>query len=516
LTFLGHVGFFVETEHGSVLCDPWFTPAYFGSWFPFPRNDGLDASAFSRPDYLYVSHLHRDHFDPEFLARHVDKRARVLLPDFEAPFLERELRALGFSEFVRTRHAEPVDLGGLEATILAFTAPSDGPLGDSALVLADASARLLHQNDARPGDPDLLRAQGPFDAQVLQFSGAIWYPVVYDFPPAERRRLARKKRADQMARARRYVEWVRPAHVLPCAGPPCFLDDDLFALNDLDRDPANIFPDQSVFLEELAAAGVAGAHLVVPGTVVDLAGGRCTVTHPADDAQVCRPFSDKEAYLREYRRDWDEWLARERASWSRGRRDLVAELGEWFEPLLAAAPITSAGIAGNVVLDTGDDDAVRIDFVDSVVRRWRGEPYVYKVDVDRRLLEALCERHVEDWVNSLFLSCRFRAHRDGPFNEYVMTFFKALSPERIAHVERSYRRARPASEFFERDGWRIERWCPHRQADLTRFGEIDGTVLTCSLHHWQFDLTTGRCLTSDDRRLRCERADGGGQGAPDA
>src|SRR5215211_1286291 len=95
MTFLGHVGFFVETRGGSVLCDPWFTPAYFGSWFPFPRNDQLDVSSFTAPDYLYVSHLHGDHFDPRWLQTHVDKRATMLLPDFGVPLLERELRAIG-------------------------------------------------------------------------------------------------------------------------------------------------------------------------------------------------------------------------------------------------------------------------------------------------------------------------------------------------------------------------------------------------------------------------------------
>src|SRR5262245_37292210 len=153
MTFLGHVGFFIETRHGSVLCDPWFTPAYFGSWFPYPRNDHLDLSEFARPDYLCISHLHRDHFDPEWLSRHVDKRARVLLPDFPVPFLERELRAIGFTEFVRTRDHEPIDVDGLEVTILAMTTPADGPLGDSAIVLDDGTARVLNQNDARPGNP---------------------------------------------------------------------------------------------------------------------------------------------------------------------------------------------------------------------------------------------------------------------------------------------------------------------------------------------------------------------------
>ena len=291
--------------------------------------------------------------------------------------------------------------------------------------------------------------------------------------------------------------------MFPCAGPPCFLDDELFALNDLEDDPHNIFPDQTVFLDELRIAGVDNAHMIVPGSVIEIDGAGCTVT-PPDAGADTRPFADKAAYLAGYQRDWTDWIASERASWSAGRRDLVGELAAWFEPLLERAPITSAGIAGNVVIDVGDE-AICIDFVDSVVRPWTGEPFVYKVDTDRRLIEALVERHVEDWVNSFFLSCRFRAERPGPFNEYVMTFFKALSPERIAFVERSYRRARRPDEFFERDGYRIERWCPHRQADLTRFGEITDGVLTCSLHHWQFDLETGRCLTSDDRHLRCER-----------
>jgi len=261
-----------------------------------------------------------------------------------------------------------------------------------------------------------------------------------------------------------------------------------------------------VFLELLAAHGVDRAHLVVPGSIVDLDGKRCAITEPEPPA-LGRPFEKKREYLDEYRRDWSGWLAAERASWARPGHDLVAELAVWFEPLLVAAPITSAGVAGNVVIDVGDSDRnVCIDFVESTVRVWRGEPFVYKIDVDPALVEALVDDHVEDWVNSLLLSCRFTAHRTGPFNEFVLTFFKALSAERMAYVELCHGRARSRTdETFERDGWRIERWCPHRQADLTRFGEIADGVLTCSLHHWRFDLATGRCLTSDDRHLRCER-----------
>jgi len=501
VTFLGHAGLFVETRGGSVLCDPWFTPAYFGSWFPFPRNDRLETRAFVSPDYLYVSHLHRDHFDPDFL-QHVDRRARVLLPEFHVPFLEDGLRALGFDEFVRTRHATPVDLDGLEVTVFAMTAPADGPLGDSAIVIADSSARLLNQNDARPGDPAEIEALGPFDAHFLQFSGASWFPVAYDFSEAERSRLATEKRRNGMDRAERYVAMMRAKHVFPTAGPPCFLDGDLWSLNDFDRDDDNIFPDQTVFLDQLHAGGV-DAHLVVPGTEVQLDGGTATVTHPLPDADVTEPFRDKRAYLQQYRSDWKPWLDAERESWAHREHDVLAELRAWFEPLLADAPLTRSGIGGNVLLHL-DDIAIVIDFVSGEVHEWNGEELVYRLDVDRALVEACIERSLDDWVNSLLLSCRFRAHRRGPFNEYVHTFFKSLSPERMAYVETCYRERLRRDETFERDGWRLQRRCPHRQADLSRFGTIDDGRLHCSVHDWQWDLVTGRCLTSDGHELHCE------------
>ena len=55
------------------------------------------------------------------------------------------------------------------------------------------------------------------------------------------------------------------------------------------------------------------------------------------------------------------------------------------------------------------------------------------------------------------------------------------------------------------DGWEIQRRCPHLKADLSKFGVVDGTTLTCNLHGWQWDLETGRCLTSKGHELRSNR-----------
>ena len=84
-------GLFVETKGVSILCDPWFNPSFFGSWYPFPANDGIDPERIGHPTYLYVSHLHHDHFDPRYLRDHVDKAATVLLPAYPLDDLEKEL-----------------------------------------------------------------------------------------------------------------------------------------------------------------------------------------------------------------------------------------------------------------------------------------------------------------------------------------------------------------------------------------------------------------------------------------
>jgi UDP-MurNAc hydroxylase len=190
-----------------------------------------------------------------------------------------------------------------------------------------------------------------------------------------------------------------------------------------------------------------------------------------------------------------------KSSLPRGEVDVLHELKKWFEPLLEKADVTCAGINGIVVLDLGDD-AIAIDFHRRVVERWPGgDDWDYRFYFDRALIEHCIVDHVEDWVNDIFLSCRFEAERKGAFNEYVYNFFKCLSMERLQYAEGYYAERAPIDQFWEAEGYRIQRRCPHLKADLTKFAEIENGVLTCTLHGWQFELDTGKCLTSDDRRL---------------
>jgi len=183
-TSLGHAGILIEAGSSRILCDPWFVPAFFGSWFVFPRNDQLDAELLAKiesPTHLYISHIHGDHLDEAFLASQVSRDAIVLLPDFPSHELERRLSSLGFTKFIKTENGKEIAIDNeTKIAIHVETSITDGPGGDSALVVSDKTARLVNQNDCRTGDLDALRSHGPIDLHWLQYSGAIWYPMVYE------------------------------------------------------------------------------------------------------------------------------------------------------------------------------------------------------------------------------------------------------------------------------------------------------------------------------------------------
>lgn len=514
-TSLGHAGILIETGNSTILCDPWFVPAFFGSWFVFPRNDQLDHELVTKiesPTHLYISHIHGDHLDEAFLASHVSREAIVLLPDFPSRELERKLNKLGFTNFIHTENTKEIALDNeTKIAIHVETSITDGPGGDSALVVSDKTARLVNQNDCRTGNLEALQSHGPIDLHWLQFSGAIWYPMVYEQDPTTKHDLARAKVESQFARALKYVETLNARAVVPSAGPPCFLDEELFHLNMITGNETSIFPDQTKFIERLRQIGRHNDILAIPGTAIDIFSDKISVTSPKN-IDVTKIFTQKEKYLRQYQADWSGWLRDEKTKWSTGltkqQPDLLGALQAWFEPLLTICPTLRAGIGANCLIRTRDLE-ILIDFQDGKVTKFTDQPFGFRFDIPRELLETVVNQHAVDWSNSFFLSCRFVAWRSGEFNEYIYNFFKSLSVERMIRTEHETASRlevnKDLSDEIELGNFVMQRKCPHRQADLSVFGEINGNVLTCSLHGWRFDLTDGHCLNAENRPLRVRK-----------
>ena len=201
-------------------------------------------------------------------------------------------------------------------------------------------------------------------------------------------------------------------------------------------------------------------------------------------------------------------IAADRARWSGQELDLVAAAKEQLEPHLQRAHHLCAGIDGRVLIASGERAFV-VDFVERKVYAWQGEKCDFRFFFEEGVLEDVLAVEEVDWVNSAFLSCRFESERDRPYNEYVFHFFKALSDERLQYVEGYLAEEQDPGELWECAGYMIQRRCPHLKADLPEFASVENGILTCSMHGWQFELATGRCLTSPGRTLHSEPLEGG-------
>ena len=376
---------------------------------------------------------------------------------------------------------------------------------------------MLNQNDARPSELDAFKALGPVDGYLVQFSGAIWFPMVYELPARAKQAMGLSKRERQFDRTLRYIDELGAAYVFPTAGPPCFLDEELWGFNDIFGDESNIFPDQTVYLDWLQAKGHDEGRLLLPGSVAALDEAGCPVLHPYDPATIFASDETKTAYLRDMQQRRQPEIDAQRATWTHPEIDILAALREWFGPLLLEAEHIAGGIDGGVRFtfedaERGDVD-ILIDFVAAQVRAYDGEKVRYRFRTRRAYVEHLIAEREIDWSNSLFLSCRFSAQRIGPYNEFVYIFFKCLSEERLNYAEGWFaeQNAAEAAETItladdQGGSWDMQRRCPHLKADLTRFASIEGGVLTCQMHGWKWRLSDGKCLSSVGHDLRCAPA----------
>jgi UDP-MurNAc hydroxylase len=432
-----------------------------------------------------------------------------LLPDFPTRELERTFNSLGFRKFERTVNASEREVApGVSIAIHVESSITDGPGGDSALVVSDGEARLVNQNDCRTNDLGALLSHGPVDLHWLQFSGAIWYPMVYEMDAAEKKQLCVDKVESQFSRALRYVEALNATTVIPSAGPPCFLDEELFGLNMVTGDETSIFPDQMEFQRRMSDIGRLNAATTIPGTSFTVIGGGVTVEQPCSGDELSRIFTNKLGYLRTYQADWAEWLAAEKASWASPDTDIIGALKLWWEPLMALGISVRQGIGGNALIVAGDV-SVYVNFFDGIVEEHAGQPYSYSFTVPRDLLERVVAQRAVDWSNSLFLSCRFTAWREGSYNEYLYNFLKSLSVERMTRTESEAKQKLQGIPSDESDisigDYVVQRRCPHRNADLSVFGEIEGDNLVCTLHGWKFDLETGQCRNAAEKAIRIKK-----------
>ena len=176
LTFQLHAHACLEIRYRgfTLLTDPWLAgPAFFGSWalWPPPR---VEANKL-RPDAIWISHEHSDHFHPQTLEQ-LPRETPVYCPDFPNRRLPARLAALGFADVRPMPFGETVALDD-DLTLTCFEPAS---LWNDAILLVEADGfRYLNINDAGVNHK-IAQLVAPVDLITSAFSpGASGYPATW-------------------------------------------------------------------------------------------------------------------------------------------------------------------------------------------------------------------------------------------------------------------------------------------------------------------------------------------------
>jgi L-ascorbate metabolism protein UlaG (beta-lactamase superfamily) len=222
LTYYGNAMMLLKGKSTSVLCDPWvsFDRISKSGLFTFPelklsREDVRKI----KPDFLYITHTHEDHFDPDTLAL-FPKDQPILVSYYPSNnFTERNVKALGFTD---VRVADPekgLPLNGSDHCWIEPNGVYDDV--DSLGVFKIDQFQVLNAND-NPYDDDqcvnLRKRFGELDLACVPFSFQGPYPAFYENLSEEERAVEAKKKAlrnyEQMVS---YIKTLNPRAFFPFA-----------------------------------------------------------------------------------------------------------------------------------------------------------------------------------------------------------------------------------------------------------------------------------------------------------
>jgi len=230
---LSHAGLRVSVAGSELLCDPWLIGStYWRSWWnypPVPR----ELVQQLKPDFIYLTHLHWDHFQADSL-RLFPKDVQILVPYDRYGRMTRDLKAIGKTNVRELRHSERVELAdGLAVRSFQFS-PF---VTDSAIVIEASGQILLNANDAKfVGMPlrHIRRMYPKVDFCFRSHSSANARACHHylDAPDDATDDNEHYLRSFSM-----FMETVKPRYAIPFASNNCLLHDDVFALNQLTQTP---------------------------------------------------------------------------------------------------------------------------------------------------------------------------------------------------------------------------------------------------------------------------------------
>ena len=429
ITYYGQACTLIEASGKKLLTDPWLTEgAYFGTWFHthLLADAGVTPDSFPKDiDYIFLSHEHQDHLDPTSLG-HFNPETPVIICKFVTPKFREFVRALGFKNILELPSGiETVLSDDLKITVLGTAEYTN----DSALLVDAAGYRVLNETDCKLSYPDLqLIGQKGIDIGFYMFSGANWYPMLYDYSEDAQRELVSRRRQALLRSFVQRVKITKPKIAVPAAGPCTILDPPRLWLNSKER---GIFIDPEEAVKELLNANIDTMPVTMTATDIwDSAMG--LEFHAPSVFRLSREQYIQNAAAR---------MASQVVARQTAEPPATAQLPELFarhfnDLISAQSPAVRRRINAKVgfVVNGPHGGSWTLDFKSSgphYVYAGLRSDWNYKIEVEDKLLFPFLTGQML-FFEDLFLSLRVRlARRPDKYNDPLYHFFYEPDPEKL-------------------------------------------------------------------------------------
>lgn len=232
---LSHASLLVRNGNKTLLTDPWLVGScYWRSWWNYPpvKPELIENL---RPDAIYITHVHWDHFHGATLRR-FPKKTPIVIPLERSTRMKRDLNSMGFRNLIEVPHGKSFALDDdLKLTSYQFSI-----WGDSALVVEGGGTSLLNANDAKfMGGPlqQILNRHKRFDFAFRSHSSAN-DRICHSYTDG-----MAKEEEDPTMYAESFVNFMRivkPTYAVPFASNQCYLHRDVFNLNGTVETPIRV------------------------------------------------------------------------------------------------------------------------------------------------------------------------------------------------------------------------------------------------------------------------------------
>ncbi len=429
VTYLGQACLLVEAAGRKILTDPWLTEgANLGTWFHahLLADAGItpETVARERIDYVFLSHEHQDHTDPQTL-RALPRDIPTLICRFPNDRFREHLRRIGLTNVREIDPGVPADLGdGLTVTIFGSAEYTN----DAAILIEAEGRSVFNETDCKLTYEDYVRLAGKsIDLGFYMFSGANWYPIMYDYPEETMLRLIQRRRASLLGSFVRRLRTTRPRFAIPAAGPCTVLEPDLVELNSPER---GIFIDPKIAVAALREAGSPAEGVCMT------ASDRWDSDRGFEHRAPASFRGERSEYVRDAARRMRETIRGWRAAETPAGSDLSARVLEYFEARVAAQdPGIRSRIGAKLLVETTGPQAGSwtIDFNarGPYAREGSCSDFTYRMRAPDVCLYPFVSGR-EEFLEDMLLSLRVAlARRPDVYNEPLYYFLYDPDPVRL-------------------------------------------------------------------------------------